>query len=101
MKQYVHRPGTSAYKLLERKANSLGATKFGISRKQAKKYFIVYNNKTIHFGSRSMSDFTFHKDEARKRRYRARHSKILKSDGRPAYKDKTKPAYWAFWILWD
>ncbi len=100
MKQYVHRPGTNAYKLLERKANSLGADKFGISRKKDKKYFVIYNNKTIHFGSRSMSDFTFHKDEDRRSAYRSRHGKIVLKDGRLAYKVKESPAHWSWNILW-
>ena len=100
MKEYVHQPGSTMYRILERKAYSLGAAKFHISRKKDKKYLVVYRNKTVHFGSKFMSDFTFHKDEARRRRYRARHSKILLKDGRPAYKDKNQAAYWAWHILW-
>ena len=100
MKQYVHQRGSKMYRILEHKANSLGATQFGISRKKDKKYFVVYNNKTVHYGSRSMPDFTFHKDEDRRRRYRARHSKILLKDGRPAYKVKGTAAYFSCNILW-
>lgn len=38
---------------------------------------MLVSNKTpaIHFGSRGMSDFTLHKDEARKLRYINRHIK--------------------------
>ena len=101
MKQYIHRPGTSAYKALERESINRGATKFGVSTKGNSKYFVIYKGKTIHFGSRIHKDYTFHKDSERKERYRNRHRGILKKDGTPAYLDKTKPAYWAWWILWD
>ena len=41
-----------------------------------KKYFIITNdNKKIYFGQASSSDFTLHKDEARKQRYINRHKK--------------------------
>ena len=101
MKQYVHQPGSTMYRILERKAYSLGATKFHISRKKDKKYMVVYRNKTLHVGYRFMPDFTFHKDEARRRRYRARHSKILLKNGRPAYKVKGTPAYFSWYLLWS
>ena len=101
MKEYVHQRGSAMYRILERKANSLGATKFGISRKKDKKYFVVYNNKTVHYGSRINVDFSWDQDEDRRRRYRARHSRILLKDGRPAYKVKGTAAYFSWWILWD
>ncbi len=38
------------------------------------KYYIITNSgKTIKFGAAGMSDFTIHKDEARKKRYIDRH----------------------------
>jgi hypothetical protein len=43
------------------------------SNRKNKKYMIKIENKTIHFGSKGMSDFTIHKDEDRKNRYIARH----------------------------
>jgi hypothetical protein len=101
MKQYIHRPGTRAYKSLEREAINRGATKFGVSTKGNSKYFVIYKGKTIHFGSRIYQDYTFHKDEARRERYRNRHRGILKKDGTPAYLDKNQASYWAWNLLWD
>ena len=41
-----------------------------------KKYYIITNdNKKVYFGQASASDFTIHKDEARKQRYINRHKK--------------------------
>lgn len=97
---YVHRPGSIEYKRLQNKAMSLGASKFRVSTKGQYKYFVVYGGKTIHFGHRFMSDYTHHKDEARKENYRKRHKAILKKDGKPAYLDKKQASYWSYWILW-
>ncbi len=47
------------------------------SDKPNKKYYIVTNdNKKVYFGHASASDFTIHKDEARKQRYIDRHQKM-------------------------
>ena len=44
------------------------------SDKPNKKYYIITNNnKKVYFGAAGMSDFTHHKDEARKQRYINRH----------------------------
>ncbi len=46
------------------------------SDKPDKKYYIITNdNKKVYFGSSNYSDFTIHKDEARRQRYVARHEK--------------------------
>ena len=46
------------------------------SDKPDKKYYIITNdNKKVYFGAAGMSDFTIHKDEARKQRYINRHKK--------------------------
>ncbi len=46
--------------------------------KPAKKYYIITEkNKKVYFGASGYSDFTIHKDEARKQRYINRH-KIMK-----------------------
>ena len=97
---YVHRPGSIEYKKLQNKAMSLGASKFGVSTKGQYKYFVVYKGKTIHFGHRFMSDWTHHKDEARRDNYRTRHKAILKKDGTPAYTVEGTPAYFSWHLLW-
>ncbi len=38
-----------------------------------KQYIITNNNKKVYFGQAGASDFTIHKDEARKQRYINRH----------------------------
>ena len=44
--------------------------------KSDEKYYIITNdNKKIYFGQASASDFTIHKDEAKRERYIDRHKK--------------------------
>jgi TFIIF-interacting CTD phosphatase-like protein len=85
---------------LKQKALKLGATAFGRSRRKYKKYYVIYKNKKIHFGDNRYEDFTMHKDIARRRRYRARSSKIKDKQGRLTYKLKSSPNFWAFNLLW-
>lgn len=47
-----------------------------------------------------MSDYTIHKDKDRRWRYRQRHGQIRTKQGKLAYKDKTRPAYWSWTLLW-
>ena len=51
--------------------------------------------KTIHFGASGMSDFTIHRDEARRQRYIARHSK------REDFNNPETSGYYAKWVLWN
>lgn len=88
------------YKRLETNARFRGATQFGLSNRPTKKYFVVYDGKKIHFGSRSYSDYTIHGDKRRRDNYRNRHKGVKLISGRPAYLDKRQPSYWAMWILW-
>ncbi len=46
-----------------------------------------------HFGDSSMSDYTKHKNEKRRKNFHSRHNCAAK-------KDKTKPGYWACKNLW-
>lgn len=85
---------------LRTKALSLGASQFGKSSVKTKKYYVVYKGKKINFGAKGMSDFTLHKDKARRDRYRARHGKIKLKDGRLAHKVKGTPAYFSWNLLW-
>jgi len=85
---------------LRKKALQLGATEFGPSKAKGKKYYVIYDGRRINFGAAGMSDYTIHKDEDRRRRYRARHGTIRLKDGRLAYKVKTSPAYWSWNLLW-
>ena len=48
---------------MESHAKALGATAFGISKVKGKRYYVVYNNKTINFGSDVGSTFIDHHDK--------------------------------------
>lgn len=84
----------------QRRAKELGLPKPLSSTRQNKKLMIEYKDTIIHFGSRYESDYLIHGDLARRKRYRARASKILLKDGSPAYRSKSQPAYYSYNILW-
>ena len=68
------------------------------SDKANKKYFIITKeNEKVYFGTSGYSDFTIHKDEARKQRYINRHKNN---------EDWTKSGidtagFWSRWLLWN
>ena len=68
------------------------------SDKPNKKYFIITkDNKKKYIGASGYSDFTIHKDEARKQRYINRHKNN---------EDWTKSGidtagFWSRWLLWN
>ena len=67
------------------------------SNKPDKKFMVTIDNKTIHFGSKGMSDFTKNKDPERKRLYIARHKKRENWN-----KSGIKTAgFWSKHILWN
>ena len=65
--------------------------------KGAKKYevFLPKNGRVrkVSFGAKGYSDFTIHKDKARRSRYRSRHSK-------DKINDPYSPGFWAWHALW-
>tara|TARA_R110000737_G_scaffold234107_1_gene247130 strand:- start:131 stop:469 length:339 start_codon:yes stop_codon:yes gene_type:complete len=71
------------------------------SKKRGKKYTAIFEcpkcNKTkvIHFGAEGMSDFTKHKDPARKERYLKRHRK------REDWNNPMTAGALSRWILWN
>lgn len=71
------------------------------SLKPKKKFTATFLNKegkiikTTHFGARGYSDYTIHKDNARKERYIARHKKREKWD------DMFSAGALSRWILWN
>tara|TARA_R110000737_G_scaffold126958_1_gene159416 strand:- start:23 stop:313 length:291 start_codon:yes stop_codon:yes gene_type:complete len=50
--------------------------------------------KTTHFGAKGMSDYTIHKDKNRRKLYRNRHKKDLKTN------DPQRAGYLSYYILW-
>ena len=81
-------------------AKRLGATEIVPSWRAGKKWAVKYKGRYIHFGAAGMSDFTKHRDPARRESYRRRHEGILLADGRRAYMVKTQPSFWAYRLLW-
>ena len=67
------------------------------SDKPNKKYYIITkNDKKVYFGQAGASDFTIHKDEARKQRYINRHKNESKF-----WHDPDTASYWALKYLWS
>ena len=67
------------------------------SEKPNKKYYIITNNnKKVYFGAAGMSDFTIHKDEARKQRYINRH----KNNELWSKSGMDTAGFLSRWILW-
>jgi len=85
---------------LKQKAFILGATEFGISNTKNKRLYVVYKGRRINFGLKGGSTFIDHRDEKKRKAWRARHSKIRNKEGRLVHKLKTSPDYWAWHILW-
>ena len=85
---------------LKQKAYQLGATEFGKSNVEGKRFYVKYQNKKIHFGAQGGSTFIDHKDPVKRKNWRARHSKIRDKQGRLVYKLKTSPSFWSWSILW-
>lgn len=85
---------------LRKKALSLGATDFGISKVKNKRFYVIYNGRRINFGLKNGSTFIDHKNTKKRDAWRARFKKILLKDGTPAYKNKNQSAYWSWSLLW-
>ena len=60
---------------MKSKAKKLGATAFGTSKVKGKRYYVVYNDKIINFGSDVGSTFIDHHDQKKRKAWRARFSK--------------------------
>ena len=68
------------------------------SDRQDKKYYIITNSgRKIYFGAAGMSDFTKHKDEARKQRYINRH----KNNEMWTKSGIDTAGFWSRWLLWN
>ena len=64
------------------------------SKAKNKKWTIITNEKTIHFGDSRYSDYTINKDPKRKQAYLSRHRA-------EDWQDLTKPGAWSRWLLWE
>ena len=70
--------------------------KLELSEKKDKKYKVIVDGKTVHFGS-TMEDYTKHKDESRRKSYLAR-AKGIKGDWKS---NKYSPNNLAINLLWN
>lgn len=62
-----------------------------------KYYIITRTGKKVYFGASGYSDFTKHKDEARKQRYIDRH----KSTENWGQSGIDTAGFWSRWLLWN
>ncbi len=68
------------------------------SDKPDKKYYIITKSeKKIYFGQAGASDFTLHKNEARKQLYINRH----KNNENWTKSGKDTAGFWSRWLLWN
>lgn len=67
------------------------------SKLATKKYTIITPKKKINFGAKGYSDYTKHKDPARKKRYLDRHKT------RENWKKSgiNTAGFWSRWLLWN
>ena len=84
---------------------------FKKSTRPGKKYMVVVNGKTIHFGDIKMQQYTDttglglythlnHNDEKRRASYLARAKGIKNKKGEPTWKDKNSANYFSVKYLW-
>jgi hypothetical protein len=78
-------------------AISVNITKSESNDKKMKAFFVLDNGgtKTIHFGSKGVSDYTIHKDKKRKNNYMIRHKK------RENWKNPLSAGSLSRYILWN
>ena len=86
--------------MLRRKALQHGASDFGTSNVKGKRFFVIYNNKKINFGSATGQTYYDHKNEQKRDAWFARHSKIRNKEGKAVINDKSSPSFWAAKLLW-
>ncbi len=80
----------SDYKLISVKKTDKGNFKYEATFKNKK----TERTKTTRFGYRPMKDYTQHKDKDRRKNYRSRHAKDLRTN------DPTRAGYLSYYLLW-
>lgn len=63
----------------------------------AKKYMVLVDGKTVHFGASGMSDYTINRDPIRKSSYLRRH----KTRENWTKKGLKTAGFWSRWLLWN
>ena len=85
---------------LKIKALRHGASDFGISHVNNKRFYVIYNNHIINFGSDIGNTYIDHYDNKNRIAWFARHSKIKNKNGEYVINLKSSPSYWSHIILW-
>jgi len=90
---------------MEQKARRLGASEFVFSDRKdkrfyVKRFYVVYDNKIIHFGLKHGHTFIDHHDKIKRANWRKRHSKIKNKRGEYVYLLKSSPSFWSYNLLW-
>ena len=67
------------------------------SGRKDKKFMVVIDNKTVHFGQFGASDYTINKDPQRKRLYINRH----RSNENWKKTGILTAGFWSRWLLWN
>jgi len=84
----------SNIKVVQRLANKYDVGKVFPSTRATKKYMVENpDGKMIHFGYFGMEDFSKHKDEERRRRFRQRNAKWANAP-------KWSPSWLSYYLLW-
>jgi len=80
--------------VVQRLANKYDIGKVLPSTRKASKYMVQSpDGKMVHFGASGMQDYTKHKDEARRQRFRQRNAKWADAP-------KWSPAWLSYYLLW-
>lgn len=85
---------------LYNKAIQLGASDFGESKRKDKRFYVIYDNKIINFGSKNGTTFIDHKDNIKKDAWYKRHSKIYNKLGQKVINSPHSASFWSANILW-
>lgn len=81
-------------------AIKLGASDFGKSKIKNKRFYVVYDDKIIHFGSAVGLTYYDHKDKIKRDNWYKRHSKIYNKEGVQSIKNKHSAGFWSAHLLW-
>lgn len=86
--------------ILYNKAIKLGAIDFGDSELKNKRFYVLFNNKKIHFGSKNGYTFYDHNNKKLKMNWFKRHSKIKNKLGDYVIHNPNSASYWSANLLW-
>lgn len=91
----------SVYDKLYKKALKMkDVSDFGFSDKKDKRFYVVYKNKKINFGSLTGKTYIDHRDKQKRDAWYARHSKIYNMNGVQVINDPNSPSYYSARLLW-